>query len=107
YRQILSLAQKLGKKEDASKYEREIDRLTSARGLNPTGPPLRRGVESGANSMQGPAALRYFACAFLSNAASKATLLGAKSTRRTKAAASAAPCSRSMPMSSHSTESGP
>jgi tetratricopeptide (TPR) repeat protein len=44
YRQILSLAQKLGKKDDATKYQREIDRLTSTHGLNPTSPPLRRGV---------------------------------------------------------------
>ncbi|HEX4644603.1 MAG TPA: TIGR03790 family protein [Verrucomicrobiae bacterium] len=44
YRQILSLAQKLGKKDDATKYQREIDRLTSTHGLNPTGPPQRRGV---------------------------------------------------------------
>ena len=41
------------------------------------------------------------------NAASNATPLVAKSRRRTKAAASAAPCTRSIRMSSHSTDSGP
>ena len=40
-------------------------------------------------------------------AASKATFDGAKSAPRTKRRASAAPHSRSMPLSSHSTESGP
>jgi|GEM_PF-4937796 len=42
-----------------------------------------------------------------SNAASNARPLGLKSLCLTKAAASVAPCSRSMPLSSHSTESGP
>jgi hypothetical protein len=41
------------------------------------------------------------------NAASKATSEGAKSVRRTKASASGAPHSRSMPESSHSIDSGP
>jgi hypothetical protein len=41
------------------------------------------------------------------NAASNATELGGKSFFFTSAAASAAPNSRSMPLSSHSTESGP
>ncbi len=40
-------------------------------------------------------------------AASNATVEGSKSTLRTNSQASAAPCSRSMPLSSHSTESGP
>ena len=40
-------------------------------------------------------------------AASNATVDGAKSLRRTNASASAAPQSRSMPLSSHSIESGP
>jgi len=40
-------------------------------------------------------------------AASKARVLGTKSIRRANAQASAAPCSRSMPLSSHSTERGP
>jgi len=40
-------------------------------------------------------------------AASNATRDGGKSRSRTKSQASAAPCSRSMPSSSHSTESGP
>ena len=44
---------------------------------------------------------------FFSNAASKATPDGLKSTRRQKAALSVAPCTRSMRPSSHSTESGP
>ena len=41
------------------------------------------------------------------NAESNCRLLGAKSRFFTNRAASAAPCSRSMPQSSHSTESGP
>ena len=41
------------------------------------------------------------------NCWSKTMSDGGKSTRLTKAAASAAPCSRSIFMSSHSTESGP
>ena len=40
-------------------------------------------------------------------AASKAISEGAKSVRRTNASASGAPQSRSMPLSSHSIESGP
>lgn len=40
-------------------------------------------------------------------AASKAVSDGAKSMLRTNSQASAAPCSRSMPMSSHSTDRGP
>ncbi len=48
-------------------------------------------------------ALRYR----FSNAASKAVPEGAKSASFTNAQASRAPCSRSMPASSHSTESGP
>jgi uncharacterized protein (TIGR03790 family) len=44
YRQILALAQKLGKKDDAIKYQHEIDRLTSTHGVNANGPPLRHGV---------------------------------------------------------------
>ena len=43
----------------------------------------------------------------LSNAESKATVLGGKSKALTKAEASVAPWTRSMRMSSHSTESGP
>jgi len=46
-------------------------------------------------------------CLALSKAASKAMLLDGKSTLRTNEEASAAPCTRSMRMSSHSTESGP
>jgi len=46
-------------------------------------------------------------CLALSKAASKAMLLDGKSTLRTKEEASAAPCTRSMRMSSHSTDSGP
>ena len=42
-----------------------------------------------------------------SNAASKARALGLKSSRRTNAAASVAPWTRSMRASSHSTDSGP
>jgi hypothetical protein len=41
------------------------------------------------------------------NAASNATPLGSKSSFFTNSHASRAPCSRSMPMSSHSTDSGP
>jgi len=44
---------------------------------------------------------------FFSNAAWKATALGGKSRCLTNSQASCAPCSRSMPLSSHSTESGP
>src|SRR4029079_15197770 len=40
-----------------------------------------------------------------SNAASSASWLGAKSSLRTKSQASRAPCWRSMPLSSHSTDS--
>ena len=43
----------------------------------------------------------------LANAASKASVDGAKSVRRTNASASGAPQSLSIPESSHSTESGP
>ena len=49
----------------------------------------------------------HFVCSSLSNAASKATRLGSKSSLRTNSRASLAPRSRSMPLSSHSTESGP
>ena len=44
---------------------------------------------------------------FFSNAASNATLLGVKSSFFTNSHASRAPCSRSMPPSSHSTLRGP
>src|SRR5689334_11763991 len=44
---------------------------------------------------------------YLSNCASKAMAEGLKSIFLTKAAASVAPCSRSMRLSSHSTDSGP
>ena len=44
---------------------------------------------------------------FLSNCASKTMALEGKSTLRTKAEASAAPWTRSMRLSSHSTERGP
>lgn len=40
-------------------------------------------------------------------AASKAIWEAVRSVRRTKASASGAPCSRSMPLSSHSIDSGP
>ena len=40
-------------------------------------------------------------------AASKAIREAVRSVRRTKASASGAPCSRSMPLSSHSIDSGP
>ena len=51
--------------------------------------------------------VRTWAAYFLSNAASKACAEGLKSTLRTNSQASVAPCSRSIPPSSHSTESGP
>src|SRR5207302_10422478 len=44
---------------------------------------------------------------FFANCASNASSLGLKSRRLVKAQASAAPCSRSMPLSSHSMERGP
>ncbi len=47
------------------------------------------------------------ACSSLSKAESKARRLGSKSTLRTNWQDSRAPCSRSIPMSSHSTLSGP
>jgi len=50
---------------------------------------------------------RMEAIAYRSNCASKAMSLRAKSTWRTNSAASVAPCSRSMRLSSHSTLSGP
>ncbi len=52
-------------------------------------------------------AQNVYPCFSLSNAASKATRLGSKSIRLTNSQASLAPWSRSMPPSSHSTDSGP
>ena len=50
---------------------------------------------------------RLAACSSRENAASNATVDGAKSVRRTNASASSAPHSRSIPTSSHSIDSGP
>jgi uncharacterized protein (TIGR03790 family) len=44
YRQLFALAQKLGKSEDAAKYEHDVSRGTSAHAPAPKGPPLRPGI---------------------------------------------------------------
>ncbi|MDB6121949.1 MAG: hypothetical protein JWQ71_942 [Pedosphaera sp.] len=44
YKQLLSLAEKLGKKSEAASHQKEIDRLTSSRNQPPKIPALRRGI---------------------------------------------------------------
>ena len=65
---------------------------------SPLFPPTSAGV---------PPHLRVNRARYRSNCASNAIADGLKSIFRTNAAASAAPCSRSIRLSSHSTESGP
>ena len=69
-------------------------------GAAAAGGQKQQGAESGGQARGGHGD-------YSEKAASKAASEGSKSTSLTKAQASAAPCSRSMPPSSHSTERGP
>lgn len=70
-------------------------------------PYIRRILHQNSLAWKKPGTRDFCLFVYSSNAESKATAEGSKSTLFTNLHASAAPCSLSIPLSSHSTESGP